>query len=110
MPVENFLQHVTLNNNNVRFMAIVRYITERKTAQKKREKLIEKLRSALTEIKTLRDILPICCICRLFRDDAEVEQGKGEWMKVDKFVIEKTDDQESNGYCPQCCKKAMQDI
>jgi hypothetical protein len=62
---------------------------------------------ALAEIKTLRGILPVCCVCGLIRDDTGVERGKGEWMKVDKFVIQKTDVQVSHTYCPLCYKKAM---
>ena len=76
----------------------------------KREKLIEELQKALTEIKTLRGILPVCCVCGLIRDDTGVEYGKGEWMKIDKFVHLKTDAEISHNYCPKCYKKAMEDF
>ncbi len=68
------------------------------------------LKKALAEIKTLQGILPICCGCGLIRDDAGVEPGKGEWMKVDHFVVQKTDAQVSHGYCPKCHAKAMKEI
>ena len=71
---------------------------------------IKELQKALAEIKTLRGILPMCCVCGLIRDDNGVEQGKGEWMKVDKYVHQKTDAKVSHSYCPNCYEKAMEDL
>jgi PAS domain S-box-containing protein len=84
-------------------------ITYQKSLEQGREKLIIELQKALAEIKTLRGILPVCCVCGLIRDDNGVEQGKGEWMKVDKFVIKKTDARVSHTYCPKCCDKAIEE-
>ncbi|WP_163340873.1 GAF domain-containing protein [Desulfopila sp. IMCC35008] len=63
----------------------------------------------IAEIKILRGIVPICCVCGLIRDDTGVEHGKGGWLKADKFVIEKTDAHVSHTYCPICYEKAMED-
>lgn len=63
----------------------------------------------ITEIKILRGIVPMCCVCGLIRDDTGAEHGKGEWLKADKFVNEKTDAQVSHTYCPICCEKVMED-
>ena len=71
---------------------------------------ITELRQAKEEIKKLQGILPICCVCGLIRDDTGVEQGKGEWLKIDKFVTQKTDAQVSHSYCPKCHKKAVEDF
>ena len=62
------------------------------------------------ELKTLRGILPFCCICGLIRDDTGVEHGKGEWVKVDKYVTQKTDAQVSHSYCPTCLESALDSI
>lgn len=62
------------------------------------------------ELKTLRGILPYCCICGLIRDDTGVGHGKGEWVKVDKFVTRKTDAQVSHSYCPNCLENVMDGI
>ena len=64
----------------------------------------------MSEIKTLRGILPVCCVCGLIRDDTGVEKGKGEWMKVDQFVIQNTEAEVSHTYCPKCYTTAMEDI
>jgi PAS domain S-box-containing protein len=95
------------NLNGVLFSA--EDITERKQMEEDREKLIKELQKALAEIKTLRGILPVCCVCGLIRDDTGVEQGKGEWMKVDKFIVQKTDVQVSHAYCPKCLDKIMEE-
>lgn len=63
----------------------------------------------IAEIKILRGIVPMCCVCGLIRDDTGVEHGKGEWLKADKFVNEKTDAQVSHTYCPICYEKTMED-
>ncbi len=91
-------------------LALGRDLTEIKQNEEDREKVIQELYKALSEIKTLRGILPVCCVCGLIRDDTGVEQGTGEWMKVDKFVTQKTDIQISHSYCPVCHEKEMEDV
>lgn len=63
---------------------------------------IFEIKNYLKKIKTLQGILPICMVCGDIRDDTGAESGKGEWMKVDKFVTKKTDAQFSHSYCPNC--------
>lgn len=63
----------------------------------------------IAEIKILRGIIPMCCVCGLIRDDTGVEHGKGKWLKADKFVNEKTDAQVSHTYCPICYEKEIAD-
>jgi len=46
-----------------------REIEARKAAEKERDKVIEELKQALTEVKTLRGFLPICSSCKKIRDD-----------------------------------------
>jgi hypothetical protein len=62
------------------------------------------------EIKTLRGILPVCCVCGLIRDDSGVEHGTGEWTKVDKFNGQKADAVLSHSYCPKCYDRAMKEL
>lgn len=91
-------------------LAIGRDMTDIKKAEKDLDKLIAELRIALTEVKTLKGILPVCCVCGLVRDDTETEHGKGEWMKMDKFITQKTEAEVSHGYCPNCYKKELESI
>lgn len=62
------------------------------------------------ELKTLRGILPLCCVCGLIRDDTGVEPGKGEWMKMAQFINCRTEAQVSHSYCPKCYVEAKENI
>ncbi len=71
--------------------------------------LLARIRTHI-ELKTLRGILPLCCVCGLIRDDTGVENGKGEWMKSDIFFTKKTDALVSHGYCPECLENVKKDL
>jgi len=81
------------------FVAIFDVITERKQAEKVQEKLIHDLQKALSEVKTLKGILPICASCKKIRDD------KGYWNQVESYVREHTEAEFTHGVCPECVKK-----
>lgn len=69
-----------------------------------------KLKKTIEENKTLNGTLPICCYCGVVRDDTGVEHGKGTWMKMDQYIIEKTRAEVSHGCCPKCYRKEMEKI
>jgi PAS domain-containing protein len=76
-------------------------ITERKKIEEERERLLNELRDALSNIKTLKALLPICSYCRKIRDD------RGYWERLDTYIAKNTDTQFSHGMCPECEKKAV---
>ncbi len=80
------------------FNEIVEDITERKKAEEERENLLTKLQNAISEIKTLRGILPICSFCKKIRDD------KGYWNQVEVYVREHTEVDFTHSLCPECVK------
>lgn len=71
-------------------------ITERKRQEGERKRLIRQLRKALSEVKTLSGLLPICSHCKKVRDD------KGYWQQIDSFITEHSDLFFSHGLCPDC--------
>lgn len=71
--------------------------------EKEREKLIEKLNIAITEIKTLQGIVPICSYCKKIRDD------KGFWNQVDAYLSANTEAEFSHSICPDCYEKVKED-
>jgi PAS domain S-box-containing protein len=78
-------------------------ITKSKNDEKNLEeakKILEeknvKLRQALSEIKTLSGLLPICSNCKKIRDD------KGYWQQVEVYVRDHTDAEFSHSICPEC--------
>lgn len=74
-------------------------IVNRKLAEQEKEKLITKLQDTLSEIKTLRGILPVCSYCKKVRDD------KGYWEQVDVYIHKYSEADISHGICPDCMKK-----
>jgi PAS domain S-box-containing protein len=64
----------------------------------------EQLQKALSEIKTLRGIIPICSYCHKIRDDA------GSWSQLEKYLCEHSDAAFSHGICPDCYEKVKDDF
>ena len=60
---------------------------------------VRKLEKTLSEVKTLRGILPICSHCKKIRD------GQGSWQVLEKYVHERSEAQFSHGICPKCFKE-----
>lgn len=71
---------------------------------------ITELEQALSHIKTLEGILPICSHCKKIRlDDADPKKQDG-WINIENFMSERTDAQFSHSICPECIKKFYSDI
>ena len=66
-----------------------------------KEKLIVELKQALSDVKELKGIIPICSHCRKILDD------KGFWNIVEAYIGKHTDAEFSHGICPECYKKEM---
>ncbi len=79
-------------------------ITDRKIIEEEKEKLIKELQNALSEVQTLRGILPICSFCKKIRDD------KGYWNQVESYFKEHSEIEFSHSYCPECVKKHYPDF
>lgn len=57
------------------------------------------LERTMSEIKTLKGIVPICMHCKGIRDD------KGYWNKLEKYISEHSEAQLSHGICEKCLDK-----
>ena len=57
------------------------------------------LQQALSEVQTLRGIIPICANCKRIRDD------QGFWTQVETYVSEHSEAGFTHGICPECMKK-----
>jgi steroid delta-isomerase-like uncharacterized protein len=62
------------------------------------------LRQLLSEIKTLRGILPLCSHCKNIRDD------KGYWEQVDVYIDQHTEADISHSICPKCASEHYPDL
>ncbi|MCI5222331.1 MAG: PAS domain S-box protein [Candidatus Electrothrix sp. AR4] len=100
IPVEILLQFIKQSKeDNGRFIAIVRDITERKKYEQERENLIDKLEKALGEIKTLHGILPLCSYCKKIRNES------GSWEQVDVYIYKHSEADISHSICLDCMKQ-----
>ncbi|MBU0674462.1 MAG: CHASE domain-containing protein [Proteobacteria bacterium] len=68
------------------------------------EKKNQELQGALAKVRQLTGLLPICASCKKIRDDT------GYWSGVETYVSEHTDAVFSHGLCPECEKKALEDL
>jgi len=76
--------------------AFDRDITHRRQAEKEREELIAELQKALSEVKTLSGLIPICASCKKIRDD------RGYWNQIESYIKEHSEAEFSHGICPDC--------
>ena len=83
---------------------IARDITERKRAEKEREKLVNELQNALAQVKTLSGLIPICASCKNIRDD------KGYWNQIENYLRDHSEAQFSHSICPECARKLYGDF
>jgi len=74
-------------------------ITAKKRVEDEREALILDLKKALSEIKTLSGLLPICASCKKIRND------QGYWEQIEIYIREHSGAEFSHGFCPECARK-----
>lgn len=75
---------------------IARDIHERKRHEQERERLIGELQAALSEVKALHGLLPICASCKKIRDD------QGYWTQVEVYLTAHSSAEFTHGICPEC--------
>jgi CheY-like chemotaxis protein len=68
-----------------------------------RERLVSELREALSQVKTLSGLLPICAGCKKIRDD------KGYWSQVESYITGHSEATFTHSLCPDCLKKYFKD-
>ena len=66
-----------------------------------RARLLQALREAMANLKTLRGLLPICACCKRIRNDT------GYWQEVEGYVRAHTQAEFSHSYCHACLEKLL---
>lgn len=59
----------------------------------------EELILALSEVKQLSGLLPICASCKKIRDD------RGYWKRIESYISDHSEVQFSHALCPECMKR-----
>ena len=62
------------------------------------------LARAISEVKRLSGLLPICANCNKVRDD------EGYWQKVEHYISAHSEVEFTHGLCPECMKKLYPDL
>lgn len=70
-------------------LTVIRHAIERK-------KLSNQLQEALSNIKTLKGLIPICYGCKKIRDD------NGFWERLETYIKNRSEAEFSHGLCPDC--------
>lgn len=60
---------------------------------------VDNLEKAISEVKTLKGMIPICMHCKEIRDD------KGYWSELEKFIADHTEAEFSHSICDKCLEK-----
>jgi sigma-B regulation protein RsbU (phosphoserine phosphatase) len=74
------------------------------TLQDRLNQRVAELQQALTNVKTLHGLLPICSYCKRIRGDNQY------WQQVEKYISEHSDAQFSHGICPSCYGEVEKEI
>jgi|WetSurMetagenome_2_1015567.scaffolds.fasta_scaffold185501_2 hypothetical protein len=84
------------SNEVIGAVAVLRDITEQKRNAEIQETLIRQYAAALSEVKTLSGLLPICAKCKKIRDD------QGYWKQIEHYISQHTEAEFSHCICPAC--------
>ena len=81
--------------------SVARDVTDRRRVEEERDRLVDELRTALAEVKTLRELLPICSYCRRVRGDEDY------WHTVEAYIAMHTNTRFSHAICPPCYEREV---
>jgi phosphoserine phosphatase RsbU/P len=65
------------------------------------EENIQQLDEALSSVKNLQGLLPICAYCKKIRD------GANYWHRVEQYIEEHSDAEFTHGICPDCFREQV---
>ena len=71
-------------------------VSKEMEAAEEREKLVLALQDALSKVKQLSGLLPICASCKKIRDD------QGYWNQIEEYIRNHSEADFSHGLCPLC--------
>ncbi len=72
---------------------------------KQRERILEaRVDEAISKIKVLDGLLPICAACKKIRDD------RGYWNQLEIYIRDHSEADFSHGMCPDCARKLYPEL
>jgi hypothetical protein len=81
-------------------LSLAAVLEERRTEAELKAAAITKMQQLLTEISTLRSMIPVCAWCKKVRNDT------GAWEQLEQYVQRNYAASFTHGICPDCRKHA----
>ena len=72
--------------------------------QKSLAERVKELEQALSQVKQLQGMLPICSYCKRIRND------QNYWQRVEGYISDHADVEFSHGICPDCHSRVMDEL
>jgi PAS domain S-box-containing protein len=79
-------------------------ISQRKSVELEREGLILELRQALSKVRSLAGLLPICSSCKKIRDSG------GQWNMLESYIENHSQAHFTHSFCPDCAHRLYPEI
>lgn len=90
--------------SNRELRARVRAMARIWLAERERDRLIHELQDALSHIRQLSGLLPICSHCKNIRDE------KGKWFQLETYIQKHSEAVFGDTICPDCARKHYPDL
>lgn len=98
------VDYLTKPFNSAELLARANTHIELKQARDIERELIAKLKDALTKVKQLSGLVPICSRCKKIRDD------EGYWQRVEEYLEMHSEAQLTHSLCPECVIKLFPEM
>ncbi|MCF8108587.1 MAG: PAS domain S-box protein [Desulfohalobiaceae bacterium] len=92
------------NGTIIGIHGVSRDISEKKQAKDALEKERHRLEHAISQVKQLSGLLPICAHCKKIRDD------QGYWSQIESYIQNHSDANFSHSICPECAREHYPDM
>ncbi len=83
---------------------VIRYSIERQRLENERQRLVKELKEALSKVKVLSGLVPICANCKNIRDD------EGFWNHIEVYLQSHSSIEFTHGICPTCVRKLYPEL
>lgn len=68
-------------------------------------RLLARYRQTLTEVRTLRGMLPICARCKKVRLPDGDDYDQESWQNIETYVERHSEAEFTHGFCPDCYRE-----
>jgi integral membrane sensor domain MASE1 len=84
-------------------LSLAAVLQEQRSQERDKAEAISELQRVLTEVSTLRSMIPLCASCKKVRNDT------GAWEQLERFMHVSYAASFSHGMCPDCEARAIRD-